>query len=280
MSEHARWRERGPEPVKGRRTEHSSLTPTLSEQEGGERSVWYPDVSHPTSFRPPLRLLIATSNPHKLDEMRAVFGDQAAGDGSPLELLSLADLSRPIPEPVEDGSTFKANAVLKAMSYAAASGLPTLADDSGLEVDALGGEPGVRSARYAGATGDRPRIDAANNRKLMAAMRDVPIDRRGARFVCAMAYVNPDADDARPLIVRGEFEGRIIMPDEAADPAHADRGRGTHGFGYDPLLLLPGRGVTSGELTPDEKNAVSHRGAATRLMLQRLREHGVLESEI
>ncbi len=165
-----------------------------------------------------------------------------------------------------------------------------LADDSGLEVDALGGEPGVRSARYAGVAGPRSVVDPANNRLLLEKLRDVPAQQRMARFVCAMALRGPRdlcvawkpavAADPDPFptlaLVRGNVAGRILLPQEAADPAQPHLGRGEHGFGYDPLFLIADLGKTTAELDPEHKNAISHRGQATCLMWAELRK---LESQ-
>jgi XTP/dITP diphosphohydrolase len=189
-------------------------------------------------------ILIATTNRGKLREIQAVAA------GLPVTWQSLADHPG-LPEVVEDGATFEANAAKKALQYAALTGLWTLADDSGLEVDALDGEPGVHSARYSG-TGD----DLANNRKLVAALRDVPMPQRTARFVCHLAL----AADGRILATApGVIEGHII-----------DAPRGTNGFGYDPHFLLIERGVTTAELPPEEKNRISHRGQALRKLLAEL----------
>ncbi|MEQ1801029.1 MAG: RdgB/HAM1 family non-canonical purine NTP pyrophosphatase [Gammaproteobacteria bacterium] len=149
--------------------------------------------------------------------------------------------------PVEEtGNTFLANALLKARHAARATGLPALADDSGLEVDALGGEPGVKSARYAGALAD----DAANCGKLLAALAGVPDARRTARFRCVLVWVS-GPDDPEPVVAEGAWEGRILS---------APRGRG--GFGYDPVFLDPVAGLAAAELEPAAKNARSHRGRA------------------
>lgn len=206
-------------------------------------------------------LLAATSNPHKLHELRAIFAP--AG----VEILSLADVAPPgqsYPEPAEDGDTFEANATKKAIAYARMTARLCLADDSGLEVDALGGAPGVHSAYWAGAGGSRAERDAANNAKLLGALRALPAERRSARFVCVMCLAQPEAhspEGARVLaLARGEFPGRIT-----ATP------RGANGFGYDPLFQLED-GRTSAELSEAEKNALAHRGAAARAMLARLRE--------
>jgi XTP/dITP diphosphohydrolase len=188
------------------------------------------------------RLVVATGNRHKLGEIQAIL---AAHDLA-IDLVSMTDLG--VPSPVEDGETFEANALIKARACVEATGLPALADDSGLEVDALDGDPGVRSARYAGEDGD----DAANNAKLVAALSDVPEPRRTARFVCAAALVAPDGTE---VVRRGTMEGRVV------DPA-----RGEHGFGYDPHFVADATadGRTNGELSPAEKDAISHRGAAFR----------------
>ncbi|MEX0776617.1 MAG: non-canonical purine NTP pyrophosphatase [Phycisphaeraceae bacterium] len=216
-----------------------------------------------------MKLLIATGNPHKVQEIRAVLAHGADRDGLPIEWLDLSHLERHVTEPVEDAATFEGNAVKKARHYAQATGMLCLADDSGLAVDALGGAPGVRSARYAGVDGPRSVVDPANNRLLLERLASVPIERRTARFVCAMALAGPGL--AQPIIVCGTVEGRILLPQEAADPSQPHRGRGGNGFGYDPLFLIPELGKTTAELEPQHKNALSHRGKATRLMRQRLR---------
>ena len=193
-----------------------------------------------------MRIVVATGNPHKVEEIRAVLAPLG------FEVLSLAELGGPVPaEPDEPGATFEENARIKARYYAAALGTAVLADDSGLEVDALQGAPGVHSAHWAGAEGSRAERDARNNAKLVAMMRGVPHDRRRARFVCTMCVATPDG--AVLVETRGEFEGAIV-----------DEPRGAHGFGYDPHLWLADRGMTSAELAPDLKNALSHRGKAVR----------------
>lgn len=197
-------------------------------------------------------LLAATSNPHKLDEIRAVLAPLG------LRVLSLADAGAgDLPEPDENADTFAGNAEIKAVAYARATGRVCLADDSGLEVDALNGAPGVYSARYAGVEGSRAERDAANNAKLLAALKDVPNDQRAARFVCAMCVADPDGTIVATS--RGTFDGVIGRAP-----------RGDNGFGYDPLLILPD-GRTSAELSPDEKSARSHRGAALRELVKTLR---------
>ncbi len=225
-----------------------------------------------------LSIVVASGNPHKVEEIRAVCA-QCAGEKSsrtippsPLNVqwLSLQDLGGAFPEAVEDGDTFEANAVKKALHYAALTGRMVLADDSGLEVDALGGHPGVYSARYAGVSGARKVVDMENNKKLLRKLEGVPMDRRTARFVCTMALVQ-----GREVMVtvRGTVEGRILLPTECANPNEPWRGRGSNGFGYDPLFFHDDSDCTTAELTAEAKNAISHRGRATRLLwaqLQRL----------
>ena len=188
------------------------------------------------------RLLFATTNAGKLRELRGLVGDA-------VEVLALSDLP-PVPEPVENGATFEENAELKARAYAEASGLPALADDSGLCVDALGGRPGVHSARYA--EGD----DKARYQKLLAELSGVPDEKRTAAFMCALCLVQPGG--GRAIIEVGRCEGRI-----GHEP------RGSHGFGYDPIFVLPG-GRALAELTSEEKAAISHRGRAFQKMLPHL----------
>lgn len=221
-----------------------------------------------------MKLLIATSNPHKIDEIMAVVREV----GADLELASLKEAGVDVPEPVEDQDTFEGNALLKARYYAEHAQLPCLADDSGLEVDALGGAPGVISARYSGMTGGRDVVDPANNRKLLQELGDTPADQRSARFVCAMALVWPISGH-EPIQVRGTFEGRIILPQQAEDPEHAYAGRGPNGFGYDPLFWLGDRNCTSAELSSEAKNAISHRGDATRKLLAVLQMHDAQSPE-
>jgi XTP/dITP diphosphohydrolase len=217
-----------------------------------------------------MQILLATSNPHKVDEIRAVFASLRNAASPRVELLGLKDLDTVPPEPEEDQPTFEGNAFLKARYYAKATGKLCLADDSGLEVDALGGEPGVRSARYAGVEGPRSVVDPANNCLLLEKLRDVPEGERTARFVCTIALCAPDR--SAPLaMVRGTVEGSIILPEEATDPAQPFRGRGGNGFGYDPLFFISDMDMTAAELSPDQKNVISHRGKASRLMWEEIR---------
>ncbi|XSS48314.1 non-canonical purine NTP pyrophosphatase [Propionibacteriaceae bacterium Y2011] len=162
-----------------------------------------------------------------------------------VRVLGLADVAH-YPEPAETESTFAGNAILKATACTAATGLPALADDSGIEVDVLNRMPGVRSARWAGPEGD----DAANNALLLRQLADVPDERRTARFRCAMAFVRPGAE---PVVREGTMEGAVVT-----EPA----GRG--GFGYDPLFRPAGETVTTAELSPERKDQMSHRGKAVR----------------
>lgn len=193
-------------------------------------------------------ILFATGNPHKLEEVAAVMKELG------VTVRGLDSLPQSIDEPIEDQPTFMGNAILKARWYARHSGQVAMADDSGLVVDALGGAPGVHSARYAGVTGPRRVVDPANNQKLLAQLKDVPDERRTARFVCVLAV-----SDAKQTwaVTRGVVEGRIIHQE-----------RGSNGFGYDPLFLIDQMGVTTAELPPEKKNAVSHRGRAVRAMVE------------
>lgn len=190
--------------------------------------------------------MVASRNRHKLVELEQLLA------GVPVEVRALGDYPGS-PEVVEDGDTFRDNAVKKAREAAAFTGEWALADDSGLEVDALGGEPGVRSARFAG----EPTDDARNNAKLLSLLRGVSPGRRTARFRSVVALAGPDGELET---VEGTVEGRII-----------EAPRGTGGFGYDPLFLLPDLGRTMAELSPEEKNAVSHRGRAMAALARRLR---------
>lgn len=202
------------------------------------------------------RLLVATRSPHKLRELRELLALEKA------DLVSLDEI-RIDGEPVEDGATFEANARLKARYYARASGLPTLADDSGLEVDALGGAPGVRTRRYAGEDAS----DAQNNAKLLDELDGLEPDRRGARYVCVLALALP----GEPLRVRrGTCRGRI-----------ATTASGTGGFGYDPIFVPAARppggapeGRTLGEWSARDKNRISHRARAAGRMAPVLRAAG------
>ena len=205
------------------------------------------------------RLLVATRSAHKLRELRELL------DLRGTDLISLDDLGI-VDDPVEDGATFESNAALKARFSARIGGLPTLADDSGLEVDALAGGPGVRTRRYAGENA----TDLDNNAKLLNALRGLPSDRRAARYVCVLAVALPAAVGRRgglPVILaRGTCRGRI-----ATEP------QGTNGFGYDPIFepaSEPPGGRTLGQWSAAEKHAISHRARAARRMAPRLADLG------
>ena len=185
-----------------------------------------------------MKFLIATKNKHKIAEFSAIFSALS------LELISEKDLDKPLTEAEENGNTFEENALIKARTAAAETGLPTIADDSGLCVDALGGEPGIYSARYAGEHGD----DKANNRLLLEKLQNV--ENRRAQFVCSIACVFPDG---REFTVRGVCEGNIDT---------CERGNG--GFGYDPLFISDAKG-SFGLISAEEKNSVSHRANAIKL---------------
>jgi XTP/dITP diphosphohydrolase len=191
----------------------------------------------------PPRLLLASANQGKLRELRTIL------DGLPVELVGLAEAGLGAPSEVEEtGATFLENALLKGRAYAAWSGLAAVADDSGLEVDALGGAPGVRSARYAGPGAS----DQANLDKLLAALTGVPPERRTARFRCAAVLVDPEAGEWH---AEAAWEGRLL-----------DAPRGSGGFGYDPVFLPNGWELTSAEVEQATKDAASHRGQAFRAL--------------
>jgi XTP/dITP diphosphohydrolase len=190
-------------------------------------------------------VVLATRNAGKVDELRRILGGE-------VELLGLDDVTPYEPGP-ETGATFEENALAKAVEAVQHTGLPAVADDSGLAVDAMHGMPGVLSARWAGRHGD----DRANLELLLAQLEDVPDERRSGGFVCAAAYALPDG---RSEVVLGHLRGWV-----ARSP------RGTGGFGYDPLLVPDGLDVTTAELSAAEKDAISHRGQAFRLLAPRLR---------
>jgi len=192
------------------------------------------------------RVVLATHNPGKLAELAELLAPLA------IEVLPVSRFTADVPE--ETGSSFVENAILKARHAARAAGLPAIADDSGLEVDALGGAPGIHSARYAG--GDAS--DADNLQKLLVELRDVPPAQRTARYRCALVYLRGPLDPA-PLVCQASWEGRIV-----------DRPRGTGGFGYDPIFELLDRPLTVAELSAEEKNRLSHRGQALRALVAQL----------
>jgi XTP/dITP diphosphohydrolase len=198
-----------------------------------------------------VKLLLATGNPGKLAELRRILAEELGPD-SGIEVIGLADVPAYRRKP-ETGATFAENALAKAREAVAATGLPAVADDSGLVVDALGGMPGVLSARWIGRHGD----DQGNLELVLGQLADVPDERRGAAFVCAAALVTPDGTET---VARGEWRGRLTR-----EP------RGSGGFGYDPIFVPEGERRTSAELSADEKNAASHRGRAFRALVPALR---------
>ncbi len=196
------------------------------------------------------KLVVASGNPGKLAEIGALLAPLG------FEVVPQGELG--IEDAEEPHFTFLENALAKARHASSASGLPALADDSGICVDALGGEPGVNSAYFAGRQGNREERDARNNARLLAAIAREPV--KTAHYACVMVLV-PHAADPQPLVAEGNWRGAI-----------ADRPRGSNGFGYDPLFLLPDLGKTAAELDAAQKNRISHRGIALQRLIQRLRE--------
>ena len=190
------------------------------------------------------RVVLATRNQHKIVELRRIL--QSAGLA--IDLIGTEEFPE-LPEVAETGTTFAANALVKARDVASRTGLVAIADDSGLSVDALNGMPGILSARWAGRHGD----DNANLTLLLAQLADVPAQRRSAAFHCAAAVATPDGDER---VVEGLLEGSIV-----------EQPRGENGFGYDPIFTPNGYVLTTAQLTPDEKDAISHRGKAFRALV-------------
>ncbi|GAA5123814.1 RdgB/HAM1 family non-canonical purine NTP pyrophosphatase [Alloalcanivorax gelatiniphagus] len=191
-----------------------------------------------------MRIFLASGNAKKIQEMQRILAEHVPD----IEVLGIHDVEGYV-EPVEDQPTFEGNALLKARAGVAATGLPSIADDSGLCVDALNGMPGVLSARWSGP----PKSDERNNALLLDQLHDVPDERRGAHFACAVAFVQPDG---RERVVEGRMDGRIIREQ-----------RGSGGFGYDVVFVAvehDAEGLTSAELGPGEKDRISHRGRALR----------------
>lgn len=193
-----------------------------------------------------MQVVLASANPGKLRELAALLGPLG------FELKTQAELG--VASPPETGATFLENALLKARHAARITGLPALADDSGIEVDALGGRPGVHSARYAGESAS----DLDNLIKLLEELRDVPPEKRTARYQCVIVLVRT-ADDPQPVVATGTWEGTILSVP-----------RGTGGFGYDPIFLPAGMNRSAAELSAEEKNAVSHRAQALRRLVAQL----------
>lgn len=194
-----------------------------------------------------MKIVIASGNAGKQREFQELFATHFANRN--VEIVPQTRLN--VPEADETGLSFVENAILKARNAAAHTGLPALADDSGIEVDALQGQPGIYSARYAGVGAG----DAANNARLLEALKDIPDEQRTARFQCVLVYMR-HAEDPTPQIFQGSWEGRILW-----------QAKGEHGFGYDPLFFVPGDDCSAAELSRDRKNAISHRGQAMQKLL-------------
>ncbi len=191
-------------------------------------------------------IVLATGNPGKVRELQQILAD------SGLTIAPQSDYDAP--EAIEDGLGFVENALIKARSAARHTGLPAIADDSGIAVDALNGEPGIHSARFAGEQAS----DEENLQLLLERMQGVEVAQRTARFICLMVYVR-HADDPTPLICEGSWEGRLL-----------EAPQGDNGFGYDPIFFVPEKNCTSAELPSVEKNQLSHRGKALRCLVQKL----------
>jgi len=194
-------------------------------------------------------IVLATGNAGKIEELNQML----EGTG----IRARAQSHWNVPSVEETGSTFVENAIIKARHAAALTGMSSVGDDSGIEVMALNGAPGVYSARFAGPNA----TDEDNNRKLLEVMKDIPADQRQARFVCVMVFMR-HANDATPLIAQGTFEGMIL------DKIHV----GGRGFGYDPVFYVPEYGCTAAELSAEVKNRISHRGKALQLLVSELRD--------
>jgi XTP/dITP diphosphohydrolase len=192
------------------------------------------------------KVVLATGNPGKLREMRAML------QAMPWNILPQSEFN--CPDAIEDGLSFVENAIKKARHACAFTGLPAIADDSGLEVDALQGAPGIYSARYAGEGAS----DELNVQKLLLELKDVPQEKRGARFRCVIVYMRHELDPS-PLICEGSWEGRI-----------ADDKQGGNGFGYDPIFYVPAHDCSSAQLSAEQKNAISHRGQALHALAEKL----------
>lgn len=198
------------------------------------------------------RLVFATSNAHKVSELEAIL--EAAWDGfAPGCIARMSDFA--VDSPVEDGVSFEENSLIKARALVRATGLAAIADDSGLTVDIMGGAPGIFSARWAGSHGD----DDANLRLLLDQLADVPDRHRGAAFVSAAVLVTPQG---QKFVERGEVRGTLTRSP-----------RGQAGFGYDPIFVPEGLSVTTAQMSPEEKNAISHRGIAFRALMPRIVEY-------
>jgi XTP/dITP diphosphohydrolase len=215
-------------------------------------------MQHNRAPAPLKALVLASANPGKLREFRSLLA------GLPFDVSSLGELNLPSPE--ETGASFAANATLKARHAASVSGSAAIADDSGLEVDALGGAPGIFSARYAGPSGS----DAENNAKLLRALEGLPFKRRQARYRCALAFVEAPAAPPRAGGASGTADDSLLIAEGVWEGFILEAPRGTGGFGYDPYFWVPELGLTAAELGLEEKNRRSHRGMAMRMLRERL----------
>lgn len=195
------------------------------------------------------KIVLASGNKSKLREFNQVLGEMD------VEVVPQSDFN--VSDADETGLSFVENAIIKARHAAQITGLPALADDSGLEVDALQGAPGIYSARFAGAGAK----DADNNAKLLDLLKDLPAEKRTARFRCLLVFMR-HAEDPTPLICQGTWEGRILL-----------EARGDNGFGYDPLFLIPELDKASAELPPEQKNKLSHRGQAVTELIERIKPY-------
>ncbi|MFT2091686.1 XTP/dITP diphosphatase [Paraglaciecola sp. 2405UD69-4] len=193
-------------------------------------------------------VVLATGNQGKVKELAKMLSDLG------IKVLPQSDFA--VGDVAETGTTFVENAIIKARHGAKITGLPTIADDSGLAVDALGGAPGVYSARYSGDNA----TDQSNILKLLDAMADVPANKRQAKFLCVLVFMR-HADDPTPIICQGEWAGEITTKQD-----------GDNGFGYDPVFWVPEKNCSSAQLTPEQKNALSHRGKALTLLLSQLKQ--------
>lgn len=219
-------------------------------------------------------IVLATQNPGKVSELRSML------DGSGIEIIGLDDLEQSFPEPIEDGRTFIENATIKAIAYAKLTGKPCLADDSGLEIDALDGKPGVVSSHYAfdgdaeGEAADltRQQRDDLNIDRVLKELDPIEPQKRTARFACVMVLADPDGNILATS--EGRFEGRIGVPFDHPQCTPADSvPRGSNGFGYDPIFLVAEEYIyTSAELEPEHKNKISHRGHAVRSMIELIKD--------
>jgi len=203
------------------------------------------------------KVVLASGNAGKLREFFRILGEVSL-NGSPLEIVPQSDYD--VEDVPETGLSFVENAIIKARNASKQTGLPALSDDSGIEVDALKGQPGIYSARYA-KMNDAGSGDQDNNMHLLKSLENVPEEQRTARFRCCIVFMR-HAEDPSPLIADGHWEGSILM-----EPS------GAGGFGYDPLFFVPTHGVSSGELDADEKNRISHRGLALQKMLKLMSEN-------